>query len=337
MVSFDNAGEGMTPGRDSGAPPAGADGAQAANAYDAVSIDLHSKQPPVATTAEGDPNADAAAWYRAYREGSQLRHSDWASFQDPGRLTNTAYNVQQDRQEAFVENLLDQMSERGSDGMLDRGWVSILERHYAPMRYPLHGLQAASAYLAMTAPSVTIANCATYQAADLFRWVNHTAYRTAELGKTFPEAGFGHKERAIWEQDSAWQGFRELVEKVLVVWDWGEAFTALNLVVKPAVEEGIMAAVADAASRHEDSALALLISSQMNDARRHRLWTHALVQYALAQHGNGAILDRWLVKWTPLARTAIDAYCEVLPEGGLLAKRASAFVTGFHTSVGLGR
>ena len=38
--------------------------------------------------------------------------------------------------------------------------------------------------------------------------------------------------RQRWEEDGAWQPLREAVENMLIAYDWGEAFVALNLAVK---------------------------------------------------------------------------------------------------------
>ena len=86
-----------------------------------------------------------------------------------------------------------------------------------------------------------------FQAADSLRWLSHTAYRTKELSLTFQGHGFGRDERKYWEEDAAWQGFRELMEKLLTAWDWGECFVALNLVAKPAVEEATLRILGESA------------------------------------------------------------------------------------------
>ena len=98
----------------------------------------------------------------------------------------------------------------------------------------------ASAYLTQMAPASTISNCATYQTADSLRWLTHTAYRTKELSNRFADLGFARDERHYWETDPAWRGWRKLVEKALVAWDWGELRRHFSLVVRPAVEEAVL-------------------------------------------------------------------------------------------------
>ena len=155
-----------------------------------------------------------------------------------------------------------------------------LPRLYTPARYAFHTVQMASHYLVQIVPSSTIRNCATYQAADALRCVSHLAYRTAELKQTYPDSGFGTAERAAWENAAAWQGFRELMEKVLVAYDWGESFVALNLVAKPAIDEVLLRQLAATGRRQGDSLLGLIADSEYRDVQRSRIWSTALVRFS---------------------------------------------------------
>jgi toluene monooxygenase system protein E len=106
-------------------------------------------------------------------------------------------------------------------------------------------------------------------------------------------------------------------------------------VLKPALEEGAMLVLADAARHNGDTLLPLVVDSQINDARRHRRWAGALVTMALEQEGNAAVLQGWLAKWMPLADRAIDSYSATLTDGASAATRAKAMVQSFHRSLGL--
>ena len=219
--------------------------------------------------------------------------------------------------------------------MLEKTWAGSLARLYTPARYLFHTLQMASAYLSQMAPASTISNCATYQAADSLRWLTHTAYRTKELSKTFADVGFGVDERRYWEQDAVWQGWRKLVEKALVAWDWGESFVAFNLVVRPAVEEAVLRSLGEAARHNGDTLLGLLTDAQLQDAQRHRRWAAALVRMSLEQPANREVLQGWVRRWEPLADEAVSAYCASLPEVGGAAQRVQAATRDFRSGLGL--
>ena len=174
--------------------------------YEIVTTNLHYTTNNPDAPFELDPNFPMAQWFKQYRNASPLTHDDWNAFRDPDEIVYRTYNMMQDGQETYVNGLLDQMSERGHDTMLERTWAGSLARLYAPSRYLFHTLQMASAYLSQMAPASTISNCATYQTADSLRWLTHTAYRTKELSLTFGDIGLGKDERRYWEQDAAWQG-----------------------------------------------------------------------------------------------------------------------------------
>ena len=184
-------------------------------------------------------------------------------------------------------------------------------------------------------PSSTIRNCATYQAADAIRCVSHIAYRTAELKNAYPDKGFGTTEKETWENDVAWQGFRELMEKVLIAYDWGESFVALNLVAKPAIDEVVLKQLGATGRRNGDTLLGLIADSEYRDVQRSRTWSTALVRFAVEHPENAHAIRGWIEKWTPLAEAAIDMYCAVLPESPDAAATAKDAVQSFVRSLDL--
>ena len=304
--------------------------------YEIVSVALHyNNRPGSAAPYELDPNLFMNRWYIEHRNGSPLRHADWNSFRDPDELIYRTYCLTQDGQETYVHGLFNQFNEREHDLALSPQWAGTLARLCAPTRYLFHTLQMASAYLAQMAPASTISNVASFQGMDAFRWLSHSAYRTKELEGTFADKGFGRDERAYWEDDLAWQGFRELMEKVLIAYDWGESFVALNLVAKPAIEEGILRLLGNIGRRNGDMVLSLLVDAQLIDANRHRRWAASLVKLALETEGNGDVLRGWIAKWTPLADAAIDAYAGALAESPAAAESAKQATVTFRQSLGL--
>ncbi len=252
-------------------------------------------------------------WYATYLDGSPLRHARWADFRDPAETTYRSYNVTQDGQEKHVEELFDRFDELGHDTTLSADWVALLARLYTPARYAFHALQMDSAYGASVTPTSQISICFAFQAGDCLRWLSHTAYRTAELAKHRDGFGFARDELEHWQRDPVWQGFRELQERCLSTYDWGEHFVALNLVVKPALEEAVLGQLRHAARAAGDGLLALLSESQLKDAARHREWTLALLRFVLAETGNREHIERWFAHWAPLGDAAIAAYCSALP------------------------
>lgn len=303
--------------------------------YEIVSVGLHYSDRDPQAPFELDPNMFMARWYKEHRNNAPLTHSDWNTFRDPDELVYRTYNMLQDGQETYVFGLFDQFNEREHDKALELTWAGSLARLYTPSRYLFHTLQMASAYLMQMAPASTITNCAAFQGADSFRWLSHSAYRAKELSLTFPDKGFARDERRYWESDAAWQGYRELMEKVLVAWDWDESFVALNLVAKPAAEEAVLRKMGEAGRHNGDTLLGMLTDAQLLDAQRHRRWASALVKMALEVPGNADVIKRCIAKWMPLADKAIEVYCSALSEVPDAPADAKAAVRNFHASLGL--
>ena len=280
------------------------------------------------------PDIDMNKWYVKYRNESPLRHDDWDAFRDPDALVYRSYNVMQDGQETYVDGLLADYAGNAHDASLGADWVAALARLYTPARYPLHGLQMGAAYLVQIVPASTIENCAMFQCADQLRWVSRIAYRTRELANAWPDAGFAEGERGVWEGDPCWQGFRELLERALVAYDWAEHFVALNLVAKPAFDEAFLRQLGRSARRNGDALLAQLLDAQWIDSERARRWTAALVDFARQREGNDSVLADWLAKWAPLGDAAIDAYCAALPDAPEAAATAKTAAREFRAGLG---
>lgn len=302
--------------------------------YEIVSTNLHwhtrnSEQPW-----EVGHNDFMADFYRKYRNGSPITHPDWGGFRDPDELVYRTYNILQDGQETYVDGLLDQHNEEGHDRGLPPEWTASLLQLYTPSRYLLHTIQMASAYLMHMAPASTISNCAAFQAADSLRWLSRVAYRTVELGKTHPDVGFGERERELWEEHPAWQGFRELMERQLITFDWAEAFVALNVVAKPAFDEAVLRQLGVSARRSGDTLHALLTEAAWRDTERSRRWTSALVNRILEVESNQDQLNSWVQKWQPLGIAAIEAYAAELPENDEAAEQAAVAVKSFQRQLG---
>ncbi len=304
--------------------------------YETVTTNLHTRNRHPDQAYELSPAPDLAmnAWYKKNVFGSPLQHDDWEEFRDPDELIYRVYTRNQDVQEDYIDGLLNEHNEIGHDDTLQPEWLDVLECLYTPRRYLQTTLQMDAAYLLQVAPASTITTCAGFQEGDEFRWLQRVAYRTRELQNAHPNRGFGAKERHHWENDPAWQGLRELMEKVLITYDWGENFVALNLVAKPAADEALRQ-LGLVGRRFNDPLAALLIDNQMRDSDRSRRWSGGLVKFALEKDTNADVIKDWIKKWMPLGENAIQTYCGALPEQDDAIETALANVNSFHRSLAL--
>jgi hypothetical protein len=188
------------------------------------------REPPL----ELSPDAHGNVWLKKHRDGMRLSVPDWDAFRDPEQLTYRKYVKNQDDNETYIDGILREFAEPWT-GHLPR--PDFLQTCLTPTRYLVHGLQMMSAYLQQLAPSSYIGNCSAFQTADQLRRVQRVAYRTKQLDLAYAARSFGKTERREWEGRREWQGMRKAVERLLVTFDWDDAFVGLNLVVKPLADE----------------------------------------------------------------------------------------------------
>ena len=135
-----------------------------------------------------------------------------------------------------------------------------------------------------------------------------------------PDAGIGSAGRSLWEGNASWQPARKAVEYALVSYDWGEAFTALNLVLGPTLDNMLLTQLGQVARANGDDLTWLLTSFLAADAQRAARWSRALAELAVAQRpDNRGVLGKWVARWSARADDAahgLGQFLESLPELG---------------------
>jgi len=254
-------------------------------------------------------------WYKRFQQDSPLICSSWENFRDPRETTYTKYTEIQRDKEIFVDGILEEIDSSGYDGRLSPRWLHVLSRVVAPLRYSGHGLQMLAAYVGQMAPSGRIVITATLQAGDEMRRVQRIAYRVRQLQLIYP--GFASDNKARWQTDPLWQPLRMAIEKLLICYDWAEAFVALNLVLKPLIDELFMNHLSDLALREGDHLLGRILYSLNEDCRWHREWSQALTRMVFEDNShNIGTIQGWIEKWHPVAARAAQAFAPLF-EGKL--------------------
>jgi toluene monooxygenase system protein E len=258
-------------------------------------------------------------WQRAQAGALGLRCRDWERFRDPRATTYTRYTELQRDKETFVDGLLATIEATGYDRRLTAAWLSALERVLGPLRYPVHALQMLAAYVGAAAPCGKLVITAALQSADEIRRVQRLAYRLRQIQTTQP--GFGEQSLASWQRDPRWQPLRRLLEHALVAYDWGEAFVALNALIKPVL-----------LSLHEDCIW-------------HRGWSGALIAMLIEDDpANARVMATWVERWHALTQAAVDGAATLLelppnragrPSATEIASRVHRHVREYLTSLGL--
>src|SRR2546423_3617821 len=249
--------------------------------YEIVTHDTnYTTRPGRAAALESNPTTPVNMWFLTYRDHSPLSADDWLGFRDPDEITYRKYVTMQDEQETVVEGVLDEYGCAGHDASLSQRWVECLATLFTPTRFPVHALQMCTAYLGQMAPASYISNCAVFGAGDLLRRVSLVAYRTRQLADA-TSSSIGSTERVVWERNGAWQPAREALEKLLTAYDWGECFTAMNLVLRPTLDQVLIRQLANAARDTNDDLTWLLLGNLAADADRCTSWSTALARHAI--------------------------------------------------------
>jgi toluene monooxygenase system protein E len=297
------------------------------NEYEVVTHDMNHTI-SFATPLEMGPEVHGNVWLKLHRDSIPLSVPDWNAFRDPDRMTYRKYTTVQDQQETYVDGLLAEFTSKNSDASLAKPAVDLLAAVFTPSRYLGHAQQMLSAYVQQLAPSSYIANAATFQTADQLRRVQLTAYRTKQLAETFPDRNFGAAERGHWEKSAAWQPLRELVERLLLAFDWHDAFIGTQLVLKPIADRLTLHEFAKIARSQGDDLDALIADNLYKDAERSRRWTVACTRFLIeAAEGNRAALLEALARWRKLGEAAIAG------GAGLLGSHAGSASASIGTAV----
>ena len=242
-------------------------------------------------------------WADPYRCSFQCK--DWNQFYDPRQTTYSSYTHLQKTNEEYVNRIFENLETKAFDKTISGEWLTILESVLPPLRYPLHGMQMASSYLGSLAPTCRITVVSLFQAADEVRCIQRVAYRMAQLRKFHPD--FGSKSREAWEKSPPWQPFRELVERLLVTYDWAEAFVALNLVLKPIFSEVIFNYFSQVALNRKDFFLSQVLDNLAADAKWHQAWSFSLAQLLVSEStSNVDKMNQFIEKWGKNVLTSLN-------------------------------
>lgn len=250
-------------------------------------------------------------FYARHQAGSPLACDRWDELADPRATTYTKYVDLAREREAYVGRLLASIEGSDYDGKLPDTWVATLAETLSPLRFLGHGLQMAAAYVGQMAPAGRIVVAALFQCGDEIRRIQRIAYRLALLARRRPR--IDAEGRALWQSDPRWQPLRRALETLLVTYDWGEALVALNVCLKPAVDDLFLGALAERADAARDHLDAQILRSLSEDAAWQREWTAALLALATeSRPENRAVIGRWTEAWRPTVEAAARAASALL-------------------------
>jgi hypothetical protein len=255
-------------------------------------------------------NVPMSGFYAQHQKASPLTSDRWEEFVDPRATTYTKYVELQRDAESHVDRLLASVEDPDYQRKFVPGWIESFAVTLSPLRFLWHGLQMAAAYVGQMAPSSRIAVAALFQCGDEIRRTQRIAVRLAQIARTRPT--IARQGRVLWQSDPNWQPLRRAIEHLLVTYDWGEALVALNVCIKPALDDLFLLALADRADQSVDHLDAQILRALFVDCQWHRAWTDALLGVARADLANAEAVADWVDKWTPCVAECARAAAAIL-------------------------
>lgn len=237
---------------------------------------------------------------------TRLEHPDWRSFRDPDRVWFRTYITELDERSSNFTDAWE--SAVRSDGLeyIEPSWLGTL--HYlAALRYQEFGAAQVWQLAQTMSPSETVANCCLEQAGS--RFFNSHAINRFALDLSDTLAGWDDEDaKHLWVSDPILAGGRELIEAEFLLRDWGEIIVADTLVSVPLYYEPVLRFFAVAAGLHGDTVTPVLAGGMLAAAERESRWAKELLRVALEVDANRPIIEEWVERWAPVARSAYDAF-----------------------------
>jgi toluene monooxygenase system protein E len=275
-----------------------------------------------------------APWYRRHQQESGLRLGDWERFVDPRETTYTSYTALQADREQHLDALMRSIERTDHDRHLPAEWRALLDQVLPPLRYVWHGFQMMAAYVGQMAPSGRLTLVAMFQGADEMRRIHRIAHRLGQLRHSHP--GFAGSALSHWQEAPIWQPLRRVLELCLTRYDWGEAFVALCLCLKPLIDQLMVSELSTLARARQDFFLAEILLSLDEDCRWHRAWAGTLVHLVVEESSDNAlVIWDWVQIWLPQVREAGRALASFWgPQGEATLARVDAAVMGWLKDLG---
>ena len=245
-------------------------------------------------------------------DSTALRCSDWEAYRDPAQLWQRPYVVAANREEQALDRLVPAMLGDALVADMGKAWLhDALGRYLAAWPFVEYGLFLAGCYAVREALADTIEFALAFEAGDRLRHVQdivHLLFALEEAEPSFTDEAA----RRAWMEDPALVPTREFVEHLVSSRDWAEIAVVTDLVFEPLVGDLVRTEFfARNAAHNGDAVTPLVLAGARTDARRQREAVAELVRLVLAdpEHGpaNRRVLEGWLGRWTPAARSAAEA------------------------------
>lgn len=242
-------------------------------------------------------------------EWTALRSSNWHAFRDPNEEWERTIYVHNARIVHQIGQGIENAKLTKAFARWDPSWVKQVESHVGAWAHVEHGLGMHVFLPAQRdAPTNMHNNAISVNSMHKLRFAQDLILYNLELTDQF-DSFDGRRHRQVWMEDPAWQGVREVVERLTAVRDWAEAVFAANYVFEPLV--GVLfrsRLVMQVAAPHGDFTTPTVVGAGEADYARDFRYSRDL--FALLVNDdhfgdlNKGILQEWISRWAPMAASA---------------------------------
>jgi phenol hydroxylase P1 protein len=245
---------------------------------------------------------------------SVLQLTDWYSFLDPRQYYYYTYNQARTRAAEALASAQQYAEQAGAFEALDPRWHTLLVELFGPLRHHEYGAHLIMAQVSRFSYGTTIEQAAIFSSFDHLG--NAQALTKVLLKLEGGQANLAQARRA-WLEGEAQQPLRRYVENVLARGDWGEQWTALNVVLNTWVYPAVYR-YGETLGRKTGLGMVGTTLRYLDDwYRDDRTWTERLLEVFANDPGHGAhnraVLAEFVERWRPQAEAVLMA---LLPQFG---------------------
>ena len=236
-------------------------------------------------------------WYSKYQQQSVFTCSNWNEFCDPSQYTYFKYISEKIEKTYLLQGLFEMCRTTRYYGDLSADWIKKLHLLYAPQIYPAHAMQMISSYIGQMAPSARIVITSGFQSANEISRIQ-TITENMEIVSA-GQKNITEDAKQLWEDHYIYQPLRKLMEEALIIYDWGQAFVALNLCIKPILDEFFLHQFSLQALVNGDHLTSNVAFYKFQESEWQADWSTDLAQIVLKQNpGSSSEIKSWVDNWS---------------------------------------
>lgn len=241
-------------------------------------------------------DVDTKDWQEKYLINGPLSFKPFKNFVDPRKTYYGRYVEQQRDKEIYTQRIFDEIETTGYLKNLHPCALSILKKTIPVLRYVFSALQMSASYLAHLAPESRVLIPLMFQSVDELRRIQLMAYLMGLCRRN--DAQFGVNAQSEFERADVWQPLRKCLEKLLVTYDFGSSFIALNAVIKPHIDFILLEEFSKMMVFYQGHLISNIFSSIKEDSLWHQQWFKTIFEEIIQEPQQKIVVESFMDEWT---------------------------------------